>query len=184
MVLHDQLPFLQFQIFIYQLPPNLFCTQCQSLSIVEMCMWGEGVLESLTLSLLHTPTHTHPHTHTYTYIYTHKQMHTHNHIHMHAHIHTGLQLKGQEPEQPNSISRIGNCLNCLKMSQKKYVFSRNIWPKVEMLKFQAAHETHFKSIFTLGGTNSTFVGQATLVLSPLQLWSGVGLDNCQNCRLG
>ena len=41
----------------------------------------------------------------------------------------------------------------------KYIYS--VWTygqNFEILKFSAAPETHFKSIFKFGGTNLTFVG--------------------------
>ena len=59
----------RFSIF-YQLPPNLFCIQCWSLSSVEMRMWGEGALKSLSLSHEHRHTHINTHTHTHTPVHT------------------------------------------------------------------------------------------------------------------
>ena len=59
--------------------PNFFCTQCWSLSIVEMCMWRERVLNPFLY---------HEHTHTHTYTCTHKHMHTHTHTHTYTHMHT------------------------------------------------------------------------------------------------
>ena len=45
--------------------PYLFCTQYWSLSIVEMCMCGKGVLQSLPLSCAYTHAHTHAYTQTH-----------------------------------------------------------------------------------------------------------------------
>jgi len=83
---------LQFQILIYQLLPNLLCTQCWSLSIVEMCMWREGLLKLLSLLWAHVHIHTCKHTpvHTHTSVHTHPHTHTHmnTNIHVHTHTHT------------------------------------------------------------------------------------------------
>ena len=67
-----------------------------------------------------------------------------------------INLKGSEAKWANPELNVGNCLKSSKMTKNHTLYSTKM-PKFSIF-YTTAHETHFKHVFKIQGTESTFVG--------------------------
>jgi len=68
------------------------------------------------------------------------------------------ELKGREPEWPNSKPSTGNCLNCLKYNKKICIQCEHMAKILKFGSFQQLLKHILRAFSSLGGTNLTFVG--------------------------